>query len=112
MKKPHFNNKTFKLLNNSTHGKVDSETLFYYNQEDDLITADYSGGSIIYGKIIARYIDDTLEMLYTCCTTEKELRAGKATALVSLTKAGKIKLDLNWKWLEKTEFGTSTYIEI
>lgn len=112
MSRINFNNKTFKLLANSNNGKVDSETIFKYRQEGDLVTADYQGGAIIYGKIIAQLQQDKLQMLYNCYTTDKELKSGKAIAHISITSTGKIKLVLNWEWIENHKTGTSTYIEI
>ena len=91
---------------------MNSETIFKYKQEDNIITADYYGGPIKYGKIIANLSNNKLHMLYQCITTEYELKAGKAIAEISLTKHKKIKLKLNWEWLgEKNESGVSEYIE-
>ena len=112
MNEINFDKKTFKLLDNSKNGTVDSETIFEYRQNGKLITADYHGGSIIYGKIIAKMIDGKLEMLYNCLTTSNELKAGKALANIVLTNEGKIKLHLDWKWFEHNEIGTSIYLEI
>lgn len=107
-----FNNKTFSLIENSENGKVNNETIFKYKQEGNLVTADYYGGAITYGKIIATLKNDKLDMLYQCITTKNELKAGKAIADISLTKNNKIKLKLNWQWLETTkESGISEYIE-
>ena len=107
-----FNNKTFSLLENSENGKVNSETIFKYKQEGNLVTADYKGGTIKYGKIIAHLSNNSLNMLYQCITTENELKAGQAIAEISLTKDNKIKLKLNWHWLgENNESGVSEYIE-
>ena len=107
-----FNNKTFSLLENSENGKVDSETIFKYKQDGNLVTADYHGGAIKYGKIIAHLNNNTLNMLYQCITTEDELKAGKAIAKISLTNKNKIKLKLHWEWLDrKNGNGISEYIE-
>ncbi len=107
-----FNNKIFSLIENSENGKVDSETIFKYKQEGDLVTAEYYGGLIKYGKIIALLKNDKLDMLYQCITTENELKSGKAIAYISLTSNNKIKLKLNWEWLgKKNEHGISEYIE-
>lgn len=107
-----FNNKTFSLLNNSENGKVNSKTIFKYKQEDHLVTANYYGGNIKYGKIIAHLSNNSLNMLYQCITTENELKAGKAIAKISLTENKKIKLKLHWEWLDdKNENGISEYIE-
>ncbi len=107
-----FDNKTFTLVENSQNGSANTKTIFEYKQEGDLVTADYQGGGIKYGKIIARLENDTLHMLYQCLTNENKLRAGKATAKVSLNEKSKIRLRLNWEWLGKNEEkGTSEYIE-
>ncbi len=107
-----FNNKTFSLIENSEKGKVNSDTIFKYKQDGNIVTADYYGGSVKYGKIIAHLKDNKLDMLYQCITTENELKAGKAIAKISLTEDHKIKLALNWQWLNKEqETGVSEYIE-
>ncbi|NMH89805.1 hypothetical protein [Flavivirga algicola] len=112
MEKFNFNNKIFSLIENSEKGKVNSETIFKYKQEGNLVTAEYYGGPIKYGKIIAHLENNKLDMLYQCITTESELKAGKAIANISLTSNNKIKLKLNWEWLgKKNERGISEYIE-
>lgn len=112
MSRFNFNNKSFKLLDNSSSGKASEKTIFEYQQTENFVTADYSGGEIIYGKIIAKLEGDQLHMLYNCLTREEELKAGKAIAKVSHTNIGKIKLELNWRWLESDKKGLSTYVEI
>ena len=107
-----FHNKTFYLVENSESGKVNSDTIFKYQQKGNIVTADYSGGTIKYGKIIATLDNDILHMLYQCVTSENELKAGKAIAKISFTKENKISLKLNWQWLNGDhEKGVSEYIE-
>ncbi|MEP7196094.1 MAG: hypothetical protein ABI851_06200 [Saprospiraceae bacterium] len=112
MNEINFNNKTFSLVENSENGKVNNETIFEYKQIGEIVTADYHGGTIQYGKIIAILKGSQLNMLYQCITTGNELKAGKAIADISLTENKKIKLKLNWEWLNnKEEKGVSEYIE-
>ncbi len=107
-----FDNKTFVLLENSEKGRASATTVFQYQQNGNLVTADYSGGSIRYGKIIARLEGAKLHMIYQCMTTEEELKAGRAIADISLTEASKIHLRLNWEWLGEVEGnGVSEYVE-
>jgi hypothetical protein len=111
--KINFNNKKFVLLENSKTGKVNSETLFKFKQSDDVVTADYFGGTIKYGKIIAHFTEKKLTLLYQCITQENELKAGKAIAEISLTEKDKIKLKLDWQWLTHDQStGKSEYLEI
>nr|WP_314896612.1 hypothetical protein [uncultured Flavobacterium sp.] len=108
-----FNNKKFALIQNSESGQVNLETVFEYKQVSNFVTADYFGGTIKYGKIIADLKGDELNMLYQCLTTDNLLKAGKAIAKISLTGGGKIKLSLDWEWLTNgNEKGKSEYIEI
>lgn len=108
-----FDRKRFALLQNSESGQVSSQTVFDYRQEGELVTADYFGGSVRYGKIIAKLNGDQLEMLYQCMTKDRELKAGKATAAVSKSADGKIKLLLDWQWITGgQEQGQSEYIEL
>lgn len=108
-----FNNKKFALIENSTTGEVNSETIFEYQQTDNLVTADYYGGTIAYGKIIAHLRGSKLEMLYQCFTTDNQLKAGKAIADISTDKDQRIKLQLDWEWITGDySSGTSEYIEI
>ena len=70
MKTINFNNKRFILIDNSENGKVNLDTIFEYKQDCNLVTADYYGGSVKYGKIIAHIQNDKLEMLYQCLTID------------------------------------------
>lgn len=112
MTKLNFNNKKFSLIENSEQGTVNSDTIFEYKQDKELVTAEYYGGSIKYGKIIAVLNKNKLDMRYQCVTSDNELKTGKAIAQVSISENGKIKLKLNLEWLEgKNEKGISEYIE-
>ncbi len=111
--KYNFDNKTFILIDNSNNGTVSNEAVFRYKQIDNLVTADYSGGTIKHGRIIAKLVDDHLEMLYHCLTTDDVLKAGSAIAQITLSESNKMKLQLNWRWLTgDLSSGTSEYIEI
>lgn len=88
MNEINFNNKKFVFLENSESGQVDSETIFKYKQEGKLVTADYFGGSIIYGKIIDQPTGNQLDMLYQCLTTDDHLKQEKRLQLFLLLTMG------------------------
>jgi hypothetical protein len=112
MSRFNFDNKRFALIQNSANGEVNAETMFLFKQDKNLVTADYFGGTIRYGKIIAELNGGQLNMLYQCLTTDHQLRAGKGIAEISLTDAGRIKLTVNWEWLTNAnEKGKSEYLE-
>lgn len=113
MTKYNLHNKKFVLLENSSNGQVDSTTIFEYKQNGDLVTADYYGGTIRYGKIVAHMQGDKLDMLYQCLTDDNELKAGKAVATISSDSDNRIRLSLNWEWLNKDgSKGQSEYVEV
>lgn len=108
-----FHQKKFRLLANTAAGRVGSDTYFTYQQAGELVTADYEGGGIKYGKIIALLKGDQLDMRYQCLTEQGELLSGKAIADISLDQQNKIRLDLQWQWLEdSSKSGNSVYKEV
>jgi hypothetical protein len=49
-----YNNKTFVSKENTDNGEVSSQTIFKYYQEGSIVWADYSGGEIVKGHLIAK----------------------------------------------------------
>jgi hypothetical protein len=107
-----FQGKTFVLQHNTENGTTNATTVFKYQQEGNLVTADFMGGSVQYGKIIAIHKGDYLDMIYQMLTSTDELKSGKAIANIIVADDNKIQLHLNWQWLTDSDNkGTSTYIE-
>ena len=107
-----FEGKTFLLVQNSNEGSSTIDTIFEYEQDGDLITAEYKGGSIKFGNIIGKVINQQLHLVYQCLTNDDELKSGQAIADISFTPDGNMQLQMNWQWLVPgKEEGTSQYIE-
>ena len=65
MNKINYDNRIFKSVSNSETGEVFAETTFYYHQKENLVWAEYAGGEIVFGSLIAKVLaDDSLEMRY------------------------------------------------
>ena len=47
------NGKNFRSVTNTENGEVTSETIFKYSQNGSIVTAEYSGGNIVTGHILA-----------------------------------------------------------
>lgn len=103
--------KTFILLQNSAHGSATSETIVRWKKEEEVLTAVYTGGAIIYGRIVGLQHGMKLNLLYHCLTVDNELKAGKAIADISFAPDEKLRLDLDWEWLDGGEKGHSAYVE-
>jgi len=107
------NNKKFKSEFNSKNGEVSDQTIFSYNQKDNIIWAEYGGGQIIKGSIIGKIIDNHIEFVYQHTNKENELMTGNCKSYPEYTENGKIRLKEIWKWTCKdNSSGKSTLIEI
>lgn len=83
------NNRKFKSVYNSSNGEVGGETIFFYNQTDDIIYADYYGGDIIKGQLIGKVVD---------VNTKKEVMTGNCRSFPETDKDGSIILNEVWQW--------------
>jgi len=63
--KMNYNNKRFRVYENSENGETTTETIFEYKQNGKILTSEYSGGQIIRGHLIG-LVDDNgkIEMSY------------------------------------------------
>ncbi len=99
MTKINYDNKTFASVQNSETGDVDTETVFHYHQKDNLVWAEYTGGEIVFGSLIAKVTnDDLLEMRYQHLNAQGELMTGKCFSTPEILADGRIRLYEKWQW--------------
>lgn len=109
------NNKKFITAENNNGLSSDKTVFFYSENENGIITATYSGGSVAQGNILGKRIEKSnkFELQYHCITTNGELKAGESEGVITQNKDGKTVLKMNWNWLNgDLSGGTSEYIEI
>ena len=53
-----FDGKIFVSIANTENGEVGDGTLFHYHQDGNIVTAEYEGGSIVKGHLIAKVLGD------------------------------------------------------
>jgi len=106
--------KTFKALSNSDNGEVGNDTVFYYSQKNNIISAEYNGGEIIKGNLIGKQLEDgKFDFVYHHINTNGDLKIGKCLSSAILVENDKIKLFEEWQWLsDDLSSGTSELIEI
>ena len=93
MTKINYDNKTFASVQNSETGDVDTETVFHYHQKDNLVWAEYTGGEIVFGSLIAKVTnDDLLEMRYQHLNAQGELMTGKCFSTPEILADGRMPL--------------------
>ena len=64
MKMISFDYKKFCLENNSIGGTSNSDTIFHYQQKENLVTTSFSKGNVRFGNLIALHKGEHLEMIY------------------------------------------------
>jgi hypothetical protein len=99
MSKINYDNRIFKSVSNSETGEVSGETAFHYHQKDAFVWAEYAGGAIVFGSLIAKVsADDSLEMRYQHLNAEGELMTGKCFSTPEILDDGRIRLHEKWQW--------------
>ncbi len=94
-----YDGKTFRSIENSETGEVSAETVFNYRQKGDLVWAEYSGGEIVFGTLIAKVVaGDCLEMRYQHLNNRGELMTGKCFSTPEILADGRIRLHEKWQW--------------
>lgn len=94
-----FNNKIFKSVTNTANGEVGNETLFRYQQKDNVVWAEYSGGAIVKGFLIAKVLENNaLDMRYEHINQAGELMTGVCYSTPEILADGRIRLHEKWKW--------------
>lgn len=94
-----YDNKVFRPVSNSDNGETSGETVFLYKQENNILTADYSGGKIIKGHLIG-LVDEkgVITMRYHQVNDLGELMTGECTSVPEVLDDGKIRLHETWQW--------------
>ena len=106
------NNKQFFTIGNES-GLSSEETIFYYFENNNVVTGNYRGGEIIEGQIVGKRLPNNyLELAFQCITNEGEIKSGQSTGIISINKEEKITLSFDWNWLTGDKSGgKSFYIE-
>jgi hypothetical protein len=100
----HYNGKTFRSVSTSTHGEVNDETVFEYQQNSFLVSATYSGGSILFGHLIGLVnADGIMDIRYHHVNNEGQLRTGICHSTPEILPDGKIRLHERWRWTGENE---------
>jgi len=94
-----YNNKLFKPINNTENGETSNETIFRYKQTGNILTAEYTGGKIIFGHLIG-LVDKSgnIEMRYHQVNNQGELMTGICHSKPERLANGKIRLHETWQW--------------
>lgn len=94
-----YDGRKFVAVSNSTAGEVGSDTVFYYHQTGNIVTAEYSGGEIVSGHLIAICDGESrLDMRYHHINKRGELMTGICYSTPEILADGRIRLNETWQW--------------
>ncbi len=94
-----YQGKTFRPVVNASNGEVTDATVFHYRQAGNIVTADYAGGSIMSGHLIALVdADGCLDMRYHQVNDRGELRTGICRSVPERLPNGRLRLHETWHW--------------
>ncbi|MEQ6124461.1 n-acetylglutamate synthase [Pseudotenacibaculum sp. MALMAid0570] len=94
-----YHNKTFKPIQNSENGEVSEGVLFTYQQEGNILSCEYSGGTILKGHLIGVVNEEgVIDMRYHQINKNGELKTGTCVSTPEVLSNGKIRLYESWQW--------------
>lgn len=94
-----YNNRYFRPVVNTDNGEVSGDTLFHYHQKDNLVTAEYQGGDVKQGHLIATMDEQgRLDMRYHHLNVQGELQTGVCHSVPEILPDGRIRLHEKWQW--------------
>lgn len=107
-----YNNKVFRPVSNSDNGAVSGDTSFHYQQSGRIVTAEYSGGDITMGHLIA-LIDAAgcLDMRYHQVNKSGALQTGVCHSTPEILPDGRIRLKERWQWTSGDHSHGSSVVE-
>lgn len=104
--------KVFRSSSNSPNGEVSSATTFHYHQEGNIVWAEYGGGSITRGFLIATVQNDqSLDARYQHVNNRGELMTGRCRSTPEILEDGRIRLLEKWKWTSGDESQGESVVE-
>lgn len=94
-----YGNKKFIGICNSIDYGVGNETIFYYSQDDNIVSAKYSGGNIIAGMLIGLVNKDgSIKSCYQHIDNYHIIRAGECKHKLEILEDGRYRLYESWQW--------------
>ncbi|MEZ4965738.1 MAG: hypothetical protein R2791_10880 [Saprospiraceae bacterium] len=94
-----YHGKTFRPVSNTENGETSADTTFYYKQEGNVLTSEYSGGKIVTGHLIGLVdVQGNIDMRYHQLNDEGVLMTGICRSVPERLPDGRIRLHENWEW--------------
>lgn len=107
-----YDGKIFRSTANTANGEVTSDTIFQYHQEGNIVTAEYGGGHIIKGSLIAIVqADGSLDMRYQHVNTDGDIMTGICLSKPEQLPDGRLRMNETWQWTSADRSSGQSTIE-
>lgn len=94
-----YDGRKFRSVQNSDTGEVGADTIFTYHQSGNIVWAEYSGGEIASGHLIAICDENgQLDMRYHHVNSSGQLMTGTCHSTPEVLPDGRIWLYEKWQW--------------
>ena len=75
--------------------------LAHYHQDGDLVSAEFSGGSVRIGRLVGRVrLDDTIDASYCFVTVSGQTVAGACVSTPTVLADGRVRLSEDWRRID------------
>jgi len=110
--KINYHGRKFIGVTNSPNGQVSGDTIFHYEQNENILKATYSGGSIIQGQMLGQvFDDDNLYFAYHHIDNDGQLKSGYCNSKPEILPDGRIRLYEQWEWTHGGEGKGESVVE-
>lgn len=112
MKQIDYDGKIFRTVITTKNGEVNRETTFYYRQKDNHVWAEYSGGGIIVGHLVAVADENgNLDMRYHHVNDSNEIMTGVCISKPEMLADGRLRMHEEWEWTCRDRSKGSSIVE-
>ncbi|WP_062239774.1 hypothetical protein [Fictibacillus sp. FJAT-27399] len=107
-----YNGRRFVSVKSSENGETSSKTYFTYKQEDDILSATYSGGDVLKGNMIGIVKEDgSIDFTYSHINRKHEIKSGKCSSTPKTLPDGRIQLFERWNGFGMEEAEEESIVE-
>ncbi len=110
----HYHGRRFRMVGTSTgDAEAVAGTYFDYQQNGDLVTCTYQGGSVRVGRMIGLVANDgKLTIRFMHIYTDGRMASGEGISQPEVLPDGRLRLHETYTFLDNGEQGTSTVEEV
>ena len=114
MRAINYDGRVFGMLSSTTgDAEAVASTRFHYHQSENVVTCEYSGGSVLVGRMIALVDEDGgLTLRFEHVYTDGRMMSGKGIATPEVLSDGRLRLHETYEVFETGHQGTSVVEEI